>query len=218
MFQSLRSLLAAGLLAALLPTGPARADLPDISSDLARVFQASYTAEAQGKYDEAYKVVNDYVGQTRASYVAIMRLAYLKGLMGRSEEAAQLFGTAAELQPRAIEPIIYQQYHLLALKDWEKLTNAARGALRLDANHYVSRTRLAYALYNQARYLEAAEEYAKVANLYPLDLDVMLMRGWCYALAGKKAQAQMLFKGVLTLSPDNASAKEGVEYLAKLRE
>jgi tetratricopeptide (TPR) repeat protein len=218
MTSTLKKFLAAALLSALIPAAAARADLPDISSDLAGVFQRSYTAEAAGKYDEAYKVVNDYVGQTRAGYVAVMRLAYLKGLMGRNDEAAQLFGTAAELQPRAIEPVVYQQYHLLILKDWEKLANSARVALRLDSNHYVSRTRLAYALYNQGRFTEAAEEYAKVANLYPLDLDVMLMRGWCYALSSRKAQAQMLFKSVLALSPDNASAKEGLEYLAKLRE
>lgn len=217
MTRTFRAFLAAAILS-VLASPASRADLPDISSDLSRVFQSSYALEAQGKYDDAYKVVNEHVGQSRATYVTVMRLAYLKGLMGKSEDAAQLFATAAELQPRALEPLLYQQYHYLVAKNWDGLASSARNALRLDANNYTSRTRLAYALYFQGRYAESAEEYAKVANLYPLDLDVMVMRGWCNALLSRKAQAQTLFRGALVLSPEYASAKEGLDYVARMRE
>ncbi len=191
--------------------------VPAAAQDLGAAFKASYAAEAAGNYDEAWRVMNEALGRDRSSYPGVMRLAYLKGLMQKPAEAAQLYAQAATLQPRAIEPLLYLQYQYLVLQDWTKLIEACSSALQLDSNHYNSRTRLAYAYYSQQRYAEAAAEYTKVSQLYPLDLDVLVMRGWSHALSGRKVFAQQAFQKVLEVSPDNTSAQEGITFLSRLR-
>ncbi len=185
--------------------------------DMARAFETSYAAEAAGNIDEAYRIMNEALGSTRSDYAGVMRLAYLRGIAGKYEEAASLYGSAAVLEPGAIEPLQYQQYHFLLAQNWAKLSEAAQAALALDPYNYTSRTRLAYAAYMRAQYATAAEEYNRVQRLYPLDLDVMIMRGWSYALANRKSQALQIFRKALTFAPSNASAKEGLDYANRLR-
>lgn len=187
------------------------------AQDLGAAFKASYAAEAAGNYDEAWRVMNEAIGRDRSSYAGVMRLAYLKTLMQKPAEAAQLYTFAAGLQPRAVEPLLYLQYQYLVLQDWTKLVEASSSALQIDPNNYNSRARLGYAYYNQQRYAEAAAEYTKVSQLYPLDLDIMVMRGWSHALSGRKALAQQAFQKVLEVSPDNASAQEGITFLSRMR-
>lgn len=190
---------------------------PVVAQDLASAFKASYAAEAAGNYDEAWRVMNDAMGRNRTSYPGLMRLAYIRGIQLKYDEAAQLYAAAAALEPRAVEPLGYLQYQYLLLQNWTKLEESARAALALDPGHYTSRTRLAWSLYSQQRYAESAAEYTKVSQLYPLDLDVLVMRGWAYALSGRRPQAEMVFDRVLEVSPENASATEGKAFLARLR-
>lgn len=198
---------------ALLP--PAAASQP--ADPLAAAFKASYEAEARGDYHEAYRVVRDVIGSPPSSYEGVMRLGYLKGLQQQPLEAALLFEKAAELEQNAVEPYIYQQYQYLLLADWAKLANSSLAALSRDPLHYTSRSRLGYALYMQGKYADAASQYTKVAQLYPLDLDVMIMRGWSYAKAGQKALALRVFRRALIISPDNAAALEGYDFADRMR-
>lgn len=191
--------------------------LPAVAQDLASAFKASYAAEAAGNYDEAWRVMNEALGRNRTSYPGVMRLAYIRGIQLKYDEAAQLYAAAAALEPRAVEPLVYLQYQYLLLQNWSKLEESARAALVLDPNHYASRTRLAWSLYSQQRYAESAAEYTKVSQLYPLDIDVLVMRGWAFALSGRRPQAEMVFDRVLEVAPENASAIEGKAFLARLR-
>lgn len=187
------------------------------ATDMGTVFKASYEAEAAGKLDEAYRIVNDAAPISANNYPAVVRLAYLKSLMTQYKEAAQLYATAGRIEGKAIEPVLSEQYQYLILQDWDNLDKAAREGVKRDPNNYYSLTRLGYSLYSRARYADAAEQYTKVAALYPLDLDVTLMRGWAHALAGQKNQAGQVFRSVQVISPDNASAKDGLLFLEKLQ-
>lgn len=183
------------------------------AGDWGSVFRSSYEAEAAGKLADAYTIVNNASGGSMSNYPAVMRLAYLKGLMGQPRDAARLYRTAGEIEPAAVEPILYQQYQYILLGDSGNVVLSAREGLKRDPQNYVSRTRLAYALYQMKKYSEAAEEYSKVAALYPLDLDVAVMQGWSFAQLGLRARARGIFQKVLTVSPDNVSAKEGMAFL-----
>jgi tetratricopeptide (TPR) repeat protein len=184
---------------------------------LAAAFKASYEAEAKGDYNEAYRVIYNVIGAQPSSYEGVMRLGYIKGMQNQPRDAVLLYGRAAELEAGAVEPYIYQQYQYILLGDWTGLESSAKAALTRDQQNYTSRSRLGYALYMQGKFSEAAEQYVRLGRLYPLDLDVLIMRGWSYAKSGQKALAQRAFRRALTISPENASAKEGLEFTDRLR-
>jgi len=181
--------------------------------DLSKAFESSFAAESEGRIDEAYSIIERAMG--KGNYESLMRLAYLRALAGRYKESAELYAKAAELEGNAVEPLLYEQYQYFLLEDWVRLEEVCLKTLKIDANNYISRTRLAYSYYMRAQYSKAAEEYSKVQLLYPLDLDVMLMRGWSYALSNRDNLAFKIFRKVLMLSPSNTSAKEGLEFLKK---
>ncbi|MEK8022226.1 MAG: tetratricopeptide repeat protein, partial [Candidatus Hydrogenedentota bacterium] len=187
------------------------------STKLADAFKASYASEAAGKYLDAFQAIVQVLQGNEDNYVVVMRLGYLKGMMGEYQEAARLYGSAAALKPDAVEPLVYQQYQFLLMTDWSALAASSREALKRDTQNYSSRSRLGYALYNMGRYSEAGENYSRVSALYPLDLEALTMRGWCYARLNRKGSASQLFREVLTISPDYQSAKDGLAYLDTLR-
>lgn len=188
------------------------------SAKLVDAFKKSYAAEAAGKWSNAFQAMVELLPEHQGNYAVMVRMAYLKSASGEYQEAARLYGAASDLKPEAVEPIIYQQYQFILMKDWSSLATAARAGLARDTQNYTSRSRLAYALYNLGRYAEAGENYMRVTALYPLDLDALVMRGWCYAQLGRKPLAVQLFREVLTLSPENQSAKDGLAYVEAMKE
>lgn len=190
---------------------------PASAQSMGPAFAESYRSEGAGNWMEAYRIMARAMESNENSYPIMMRMAYLKGMMGDSAEAARLYGTAAQVAPDAIEPVISQQYQYLIMGDWTKLISASREGLRRDPKNYTSSTRLGYANYMLGRYQAAADEYAKVCRMYPLDIDVMLMKGWSLALAGDRPAAEKEFQMAMTLSPENQSAKDGMAYLRSLR-
>lgn len=189
-----------------------------LADDVGKVFKDSFEAESKGKYQDAHKILETGYGQAsdRAMFYTMrLRLGYLDGLMQKYDESATEYEAAARLYPNSVEPLVYVQYQYLMLKDWKKLLDAATRALKIDANHYLSHCRLAYASYCLADYATASKEYGRVLELYPGDLDVMNMLGWCCAQQKDKLRATQYFQFVLTVYPDNKPAQEGMDFLKK---
>lgn len=203
----------AGLAGVLLLGAPARAAE---MQEFIKAYRASIEAETSGKLADAYKIMNALPVESEDDYPIVMRLAYLNGLMGKSEEAAKMYGTAADLRQDAVEPLLYQQYYYLYLQNWPKLQESCRTAMTRDPRNYTALTRLGYAMYMMGKYNDAAEVYARVSKMHPLDLEVMNMRGWCAYYAGRKAEAERAFHYVLVFSPSHKSALSGKAYAAKM--
>lgn len=201
------------LVLALALAAPAGAAAAEDTQAVARAFQASYQAEAAGWLDYACQLISDSLPGSDENYYALMRMAYLKGLLGQPRDAARHYAAASRRRPEAVEPLLYLQAQYLALGEWADLERAARAALERDRNNYTSRTRLGWALYNQGKYTAAAEHYEQVAKLYPLDLDVLSMCGWANAYALKNARAERYFRAILIFSPDNQDARAGLNFL-----
>ena len=67
--------------------------------------------------------------------------------------------------------------------------------------------------YNNKRYAMAYKYFEKVVNLYPFGYDVLLMFAWTILQLGKSREAKILFGNVLLMSPEDASAKEGLTLI-----
>ena len=186
-----------------------------VAEDLEKAFADSYTAESEGRIDDAYNIIDSAIGAERTVYAGVMRLAYLKSLAGKYSLAAELYNSAAELEPNAVEPLLYLQYQYILLGDWQGLEQSSNKALKNDLNNYLSMTRLAYSYYQRGQYGRAREAYLKVQQLYPLELDAMVMVGWSNALSNHKSEAKRNFRKVLMLAPQNKSAKEGLAFATR---
>jgi tetratricopeptide (TPR) repeat protein len=64
--------------------------------------------------------------------------------------------------------------------------------------------------YGKEQYSQAYGYFEKVVNLYPFSYDGLLMFAWTNFKLGKNREAKVLFNKVLLLSPEDASAKEGL--------
>jgi tetratricopeptide (TPR) repeat protein len=82
--------------------------------------------------------------------------------------------------------------------------------LIIDPQSTVANYYLGYALYNRKQYETASKHFEKVVNLYPFDYDNSIMLAWTYFRLGKNNEAKMLFNKVLLMSPNDASALEGL--------
>ena len=73
-----------------------------------------------------------------------------------------------------------------------------------------ARARLAHALYSVGNYPDSATTYRKLIEEYPADLTFQTGLGWALLKMGRRSEAHALFRQVLAVSPDNASAKTGL--------
>jgi tetratricopeptide (TPR) repeat protein len=79
-----------------------------------------------------------------------------------------------------------------------------------DPKHATVRARLAAAYYNTGNYPDAAGTYRKLVDAFPGELDYQTALGWSLLRMGKREESQKLFRAVLTVSPDNLNALQGV--------
>jgi Flp pilus assembly protein TadD len=68
-------------------------------------------------------------------------------------------------------------------------------------------------LYNRKQYEAASKHFEKVVNLYPFDYQNSVMLAWTYLRLGKNNEAKILFNKVLMVSPNDASALEGLALI-----
>jgi tetratricopeptide (TPR) repeat protein len=64
--------------------------------------------------------------------------------------------------------------------------------------------------YGKKDYVNALIHFEKIVSLYPCDTDGLLMLGWTNFQLGKVSEAKDFFNKVLCLSPNNASALQGI--------
>ena len=85
--------------------------------------------------------------------------------------------------------------------------------LKISPNNTIANYRLGLIYYGKKDYQKALKLFEKVVNLYPFDYDGLLMYAWTNFMLGKTKEAKILFNKVLMLSPDDESAREGLDLI-----
>lgn len=191
----------------LAPLGAARAD------DAATAFQASYDAEAKGKYAEAIQQLDRAGAPVREGYVWYLRKGWLQYLAGQHSQSVDAYRQAQAKAPRAIEPQLGVLLPLIASRRFADAEKAATALLALDPHNGTALGKLAWARYNLGRYGDAADAYRKVLADYPSDVDMRAGLGWSLLKLGKSAEAADEFRAVLQVAPKHTSAKAGLDTL-----
>jgi tetratricopeptide (TPR) repeat protein len=180
-------------------------------SKLTAAFSDSYAKEKSGKYGDAASALKAYYDAN--SYEINLRLGWLTYLQGQFSESLGYYNRAIELMPYAIEPRLGVVLPASSLGNWDMVITHYNKILSIDPNNTLTLYRMGLILYDKKDYTQAYKYFEKVVNLYPFDYQSVLMLAWTNLKLGKTREARILFNKALLYSPEDASAKEGLNLI-----
>jgi tetratricopeptide (TPR) repeat protein len=176
-----------------------------------KAFSASYVAEGKYNYTEAITQINNVYSEQ--SYDMNLRLGWLYYLNKNYTSSIKHYEKAANVKPYAIEAKFGLIKPLAALESWDKVIKQYEAILNIDPQNTIANYYLGYTYYNRKQYDMAVKNFEKVVNLYPFDYDNSIMLAWTFLRLGKNNEAKLLFNKVLLMSPNDASALEGLSTI-----
>ncbi len=182
-------------------------------ADTPTQYQASYDAEAKGKYSDALEALELVAAGDRDGYVWHLRRGWLQYLAGQFGPSIDSYRMALEKAPRALEPQLGMLLPMLAARRFAEAEKVSVAILALDPHNSTALSKLAWARYSLGRYSDAAESYRKVLADYPSDVDMRAGLGWSLLKLGKSADAAAEFRAVLNVAPKHTSSKTGLDTL-----
>ena len=174
-------------------------------------FAESYKAELSSNYVVAVSVIKS-VYQAE-NYSVNARLGWLLFLSKQYTESINYYEKAVRLKPYAIEVRFGLIKDYNALESWDKVKEQYEAILKIDQQNTTSLYWLGVLLYNRKDYDNAAKNFEKIVNLYPMDYGSVIMLAWTKLYQGKKEDAKVLFNLALLLSPNDSSATSGLNQI-----
>ena len=177
-------------------------------------FKDSYQQESIGKYAESILTLMKIYDKYKDDYIINLRLGWLNYLNKDYDSSIKYYKNAIRIKSnRSIESFIGLTLPLSAKSDWDGVKDIYNKILELDENNYTANLRLGQIYLNKKDYLNAKVYLSKVHEFYPGDYESNLSLGWALYYLGDKSSARELFINVLTLSPGNQSALEGLKLV-----
>ncbi|MBU0764820.1 MAG: tetratricopeptide repeat protein [Bacteroidetes bacterium] len=171
-------------------------------------FKESYTYETNGDYTKAIETMKKVLKED--NYEVTLRLGWLHYMAGLFTESITYYQKCVKLMPYSIEAKLGLVYPASALGNWEQVITQYNEILNIDPYNSPVNYRLGLIYYGREKYETAFKYFEKVVNMYPFDYDGLHMLAWTNYRLGKTREAKILFNKTLMLSPDDASAKEGL--------
>jgi len=178
---------------------------------LQEAFKNSYTYENKGEYSQAIKEIKDHYNAD--SYEINLRLGWLNYASGNFTESMSYYQKAIQLQPLSEEARMGYVLPASSAGNWESVLKTYLDILKTNPYNTTVLYRVGLIYYGKEQYSQAYSYFEKVVNLYPFSYDGLLMYAWTNFKLGKLREAKVLFNKVLLLSPDDASAKEGLKLI-----
>lgn len=174
-------------------------------------FGESYTLESNGEFQKSIEVLKAVYDEK--SYEINLRLGWLSYLSGAFIESTKYYNRAISIMPYSIEPRFGIVNPLADLGNWDQVIIQYNLILSRDPNNSIANYRLGVIYYYREEYLTSHQYLEKVVNLYPFDLDGLLMLGWCKFRLRQYREATVLFQRSLMHTPGNESALEGLSLI-----
>lgn len=174
-------------------------------------YAKSIEYEKKQNYQEAIRTINEL--KDSALYENHLRLGWLYYKLGQKKKSMKCYEKAISIMPKAIEPRLGYGYPAYQLEDFEDLIAQDLKILEIDPNHKATLLNLGLIHFYAKEYKKAAPYFTKITEQYPFDYDANLTLAWCYLYLEKKAEAEKYFSTVLLYSPQDASAKEGMDLV-----
>jgi tetratricopeptide (TPR) repeat protein len=177
--------------------------------------QAAFAESSKAETAENYALgISSLKAVYRADdYPINVRLGWLHLLSKQYTESVSYYDRSIKLKPYAIEARFGMIKALNYLESWDKVKEQYEAILKIDPQNTTSLYWLGVLQYNRKDYDNAAKNFEKIVNLYPMDYGSVIMLGWTRLYQGKKSDARVLFNHALLLSPNDASATSGLNLL-----
>ena len=179
--------------------------------DLAKFWSDSVTAETSQNYDEALTLTTSFQQGGGDKYLSALRSAYLLCLKADYQKSADLYASAAKLQPMALAPMLGMLSAAQGLNDAGKIRQTAENVLKAEPTNYRAHMALAGLLLNIREYRRSLSAYRRVLSFYPGDLDSLSGAAWSAFYLGEKREALENFQQLMSLSPEYTYARKGYE-------
>lgn len=174
-------------------------------------FKKSYEHENTSDFTGAIADLRGVYSET--NYELNLRMGWLHYSAGLFTESMAYYEKAMDLMPASVEAKFGSVYPAAALGNWDQVKKQYENILRIDSKNTQGLYRLGLIHYGREEYDKALSNFQVGFNLYPFDYDFNLMMAWTSLKMGKIREAKVLFNKVLLLSPDDASALEGLALI-----
>lgn len=181
------------------------------NTKLQQAFSDSYSFEYAKNYTRAIEIIKPFYSE--GSYELNMRLGWLSYMAGNFPESVAYYQKAINLIPLSIEARLGMVYPLSYQLNWEGVITQYNEILKTDPQNLNVNYKLGLVYYNREQYTEAKKYFDKYISLYPFEYNAVLMSAWTNLKLSKFSEAKELFNKVLLLSPQDASALEGLGYI-----
>ncbi len=171
----------------------------------------SYNAEKSGDYAQAIEYTTRIIEESGALYLAVLRMGWLHYLNQDYVTSLAYYRQTSALSPGAVTPLNGQVNCLVAMKRAGEAISVAKSILTIDPMNYHANAHLGDLYYGQGDFHLAATYYLKLSRLFPEDTALANSLAWCYMKQGKPTEARTIFNNVLVVSPNDISAKKGLE-------
>lgn len=189
----------------------AKTGFAQTTAQVQNAFAESYKAEQGGNYSQAISALKGVYKSDDYSINA--RLGWLLFLSKQYTESISFYEKSVKLKPYAIEVRFGLIKNYNALESWDKVKEQYEAILKIDSQNTTSLYWLGVIYYNRKDFDNAAKNFEKIVNLYPMDYGSVIMLAWTKFYQGKKTEALVLFNQALILSPNDASAMSGLNQL-----
>lgn len=179
-----------------------------ISSNLQKAFQNSYTHEGKKQYAEAIADVMPYYNEN--NYETNLRIGWLYYLAKNYTSSQVYYSRAVVIKPNSVEARFGFVQPLSLLGSWDKVLDQYASILKLDPQNTQGNYWTGVILYNRKQYANAIKFLTKVVTLYPFDYDGNHMLGWAYLFSAKKTEAKNYFEKALLIKPGDTSSMDGL--------
>jgi tetratricopeptide (TPR) repeat protein len=179
-----------------------------VSSAVINAFKDSYASETAGDYTKSINALKSVYDNN--SYELNLRLGWLSYNNKQYDESMNYYKTAIDLIPNSIEAKFGYVLPAAALEKWGEVQKQYENILRIDPANSVASYRLGLMYYYNKNFITANNYFEKVVTMYPFDYNSNLMYAWTQYQLGKTKEAEIIFSKVLEISPDDASALEGL--------
>lgn len=170
-------------------------------------YYKSYQYEQTENYNDAIKSILIVYQEYPNTYTVNLRLGWLYYLNSNYANSLKRYADAGRIAPASLEAKLGHLLPLLAQQRYRDVEKEAFQILNIDYYNYYGNLRLAYALRMLKKHDTAEKIALKMLEIYPLDVSFLIE----YALAkhgmGDVATAVESFHSVLTLDPENITAK-----------
>jgi tetratricopeptide (TPR) repeat protein len=180
-------------------------------SKVLAAFAESYKAELSGNYTVAVSEIRSVYQAD--NYPMNVRLGWLLLLARQYTESVIYYDKSIKLKPYGIEARFGMIKSFNALESWDKVKEQYEAILKIDGQNTTSLYWLGVLLYNRKDYDNAAKNFEKIVNLYPMDYGSVIMLAWTKFYQGKREDAKILFNHALLLSPNDSSAISGLNQI-----